>query len=42
MLLAEKVGFKIEKYFASEIIRHFIKVPREERINTDWIVVLKK
>ena len=42
MQLAEKVGFKIENYFASEIIRHFIKVPREERINTDWIVVLKK
>jgi len=42
MNLAEKTGFKIENYFASEIIRHFIKVPREERINTDWIIVLRK
>ncbi len=42
MCLAENVGFIIEKYFASEIIKHFIKVPREERINTDWILVLRK
>lgn len=42
MRLAENVGFEIESYFASEIIRHFIKVPREERINTDWILVLHK
>ncbi|GAB4372100.1 MAG: hypothetical protein Kow0042_15240 [Calditrichia bacterium] len=38
----EKVGFNIENYFGSEIIRHFIKVPREERINTDWIMILRK
>lgn len=42
MKLAKRVGFSIENYFASEIIRHFIKVPRKERINTDWILVLKK
>ena len=42
MPIAEKIGFKIENYFGSEIIKHFIKVPREERINTDWILVLKK
>lgn len=42
MEIAERVGFKINCYFASEIIKHFIKVPREERINTDWIVVLEK
>lgn len=42
MTLAEKVGFTIENYFASEIIKHFIKVPREERINTDWVIVLQK
>lgn len=40
--LAKDVGFKIENYFASEIIKHFIKVPREERINTDWIIILQK
>lgn len=42
MNMAEEVGFKVENYFGSEIIKHFIKVPREERINTDWIIVLKK
>ncbi len=42
MVLAENIGFDIERYFGSEIIKHFIKVPREERINTDWILVLRK
>ena len=42
MALAQKIGFEVENYFASEIIKHFIKVPREERINTDWIIIFKK
>lgn len=42
MDIATNIGFDIECYFASEIIKHFIKVPREERINTDWVIVLKK
>lgn len=42
MPIAEKIGFEIETYFGSEIIKHFIKVPREERINIDWTLVLKK
>jgi len=42
MKLAGSVGFSVERYFASEIIKHFIKVPREERINTDWVLVLRK
>ncbi len=42
MVLAENIGFEIENYFGSEIIKHFIKVPRGERINTDWILVLRK
>jgi len=40
--LALKSNFSLENYFGSEIIRHFIKVPREERINTDWVIVLRK
>ena len=40
--MAENIGFVLENYFASEIIKHFIKVPREERIDTDWILVLTK
>lgn len=42
MELAERVGFTTESFFASEIIRHFIKVPREERIDTDWILIFRK
>lgn len=42
MPIAEEIGFEVETYFGSEIIKHFIKVPREERINTDWALVLKK
>ena len=42
MPIAEDIGFEVETYFGSEIIKHFIKVPRGERINTDWILVLKK
>jgi len=42
MKISESVGFKINNYFGSEIIKHFIKVPRDERINTDWIIVLEK
>ena len=42
MPIAEETSFEVETYFGSEIIKHFIKVPREERINTDWILVLKK
>ena len=42
MSIAGEVGFEIETYFGSEIIKHFIKVPRGERINTDWVLVLKK
>jgi DNA modification methylase len=42
MRISERVGFKVENYFGSEIIKHFIKVPRDERINTDWIIILEK
>lgn len=42
MKLSERIGFKVENYFGSEIIKHFIKVPRDERINTDWIIILEK
>jgi DNA modification methylase len=42
MGIGEELGFKIETYFASEIIKHFIKVPREERIENDWVIIFKK
>lgn len=42
MAIGKQIGFKIESYFGSEIIKHFIKVPRRERINTDWVIALRK
>lgn len=42
MEIADRVGYRIKECFGSEIINHFIKVPREERINTDWVIVLEK
>ncbi len=42
MNLSQSIGFSVENYFGSEIIKHFIKVPREERINTDWVIILRK
>lgn len=42
MLLAEQVGYTVESYFGSEIIRHALKVQKESRIKTDWVIVLRK
>ena len=42
MEMSQYLDFEIENYFGSEIIKHFIKVPREERINTDWVLILRK
>lgn len=40
--IAQRNNFEIETYFGSEIIKHFIKIKRDERIDTDWIIVLRK
>ena len=40
--VAPKVGYKVECHFVSTIINHFIKLPRKERINDDYILVLRK
>ncbi len=39
---AERVGFTIECRFISAIIKHFIKVPRKERITDDHVLILRK
>lgn len=41
MDVAERVGLETETYFASGVIRHYIKVPRRERINEDWVLVFR-
>lgn len=40
--IASRNKFEVEKFFGSDIIKHFIKIKRDERINTDWVIVLKK
>ena len=38
---APELGYQVECHFTSEIINHFIKVPRKERINCDYVLVLR-
>ncbi len=39
---ADDVGFSLEKIFFSELIRHFIRIPRRERMHGEWILILQK
>ena len=39
---APELGYKVDCRFVSEIINHFIKIPRKERISCDHVLVLKK
>ena len=39
---APKIGYEIESHFVSAIINHFIKIPRKERINDDYVLILRK
>ena len=39
---APRLGYKIDTWFVSEIINHFIIVPRAERIEDDYVLVLEK
>lgn len=36
------VGFELETQFFSKLIRHFIRIPRKERMVGEWILVLRK
>ena len=40
--IARRNNFELETFFGSEIIKHFIKIKRDERINTNWIIILRK
>lgn len=39
---SKNVGFDLEKIFHSGLINHFIKIPRKERMQGEWVLVLKK
>ena len=38
----ERVGFSIERRFFSRLIRHFIKIPRQERMPGEWVLIFRK
>ena len=41
-IAVSRVGFKLEKSFFSKLIRHYIRIPRPERMLGEWILVLRK
>jgi DNA modification methylase len=41
-IATERVGFSFERMFFSRLIRHFIKIPRQERMDGEWVLVLRK
>ncbi|MHA2026963.1 MAG: DNA methyltransferase [Candidatus Thorarchaeota archaeon] len=41
-IATSSVGFKLENTFFSKLIRHFIRIPRPERMMGEWILVLQK
>ena len=36
------IGFELEKIFFSKLIRHFIRIPRRERMHGEWVLILQK
>ncbi|MHA1934758.1 MAG: DNA methyltransferase [Candidatus Thorarchaeota archaeon] len=40
--LSEDIGFEFDRSFYSGVIRHFIRIPREERMQGEWILIFKK
>lgn len=39
---SNNIGFELEKRFHSGLINHFIKIPRKERMQGEWVLVLRK
>jgi DNA modification methylase len=41
-IATSSVGFELEHTFFSKLIRHFIRIPRPERMLGEWVLVLQK
>ncbi|TFG09562.1 hypothetical protein EU538_04720 [Candidatus Thorarchaeota archaeon] len=41
-IATRRVGFRLEKHFFSGLIRHFINIPRPERMDGEWVLVFRK
>ncbi|MDF1539283.1 MAG: DNA methyltransferase [Candidatus Thorarchaeota archaeon] len=42
MATSSEVGFHLERSFFSGLIRHFIRIPRKERMLGEWVLILRK
>ena len=36
------IGFELERQFFSKLIRHFIRIPRKERMQGEWVLIFRK
>ena len=41
-IATKRTGFRIDRVFFSKIIRHFIRIPRKERMLGEWVIILEK
>lgn len=41
-IATSRVGFELEKQFFSKLIRHFIRIPRRERMHGEWVLIFRK
>lgn len=41
-IATSNIGFKLEHTFFSKLIRHFIRIPRPERMLGEWVLTLQK
>ena len=41
-IATSSVGFRLENTFFSKLIRHFIRIPRPERMLGEWVLILQK
>jgi DNA modification methylase len=41
-IATSSVGFELENTFFSKLIRHFIRIPRPERMLGEWVLILQK
>ncbi len=39
---SDAVGFNLDRCFFSGLIRHFIRIPRKERMMGEWVIILQK
>jgi DNA modification methylase len=41
-IATKNIGFELDRVFFSKLIRHFIRIPRKERMLGEWVLILEK